>query len=164
MLAVIGTALLVLSGALCGRQFGIVYLKRLEMHKKLLMLYEHSAILFEYSMLTLEELVQRLSCIGELSQLDFLYIPDNLVDTRSYIISVIKTKNRTGSDESERNLLDFFTAFGTSDIKGQCAYARLAAERERRELIRVEESYKKRYCVLCKLGALAGAFAAVMMN
>ncbi len=163
MLKLWGSLLLIAAGTLAGSSVAEMYKHRLAVHKKLLRLYNETAILLEYSLLTFSEIVSHLWQSGEYAEFSFLNADDACIDVRQAVLDRIGNW-QTGLEESSRsNLLAFFSKLGTTDISGQISYARLAAVQEQEIISSISSKYQQRSGISRTFGALGGAFAAIMM-
>lgn len=163
MLKLWGSLLLIVAGALAGCRVGEMYTSRLKLHKKLVSLYNETAILLEYSFLTFGEIVSRLKESGEYSEFGFLNVSSECLDIRQAVLDGIDSWDACIEDSSRSNLVSFFTKLGTTDIQGQISYARLAAAHEQEIISSVEKKYQQKTSLSRTFGALGGAFAAIMM-
>ncbi len=163
MLKTLGSLLLIAAGTLSGLSISNSYKQRLHIHKKLVRLYNETAILLEYSFPTFGEIVSHLQKSGEYIEFSFLNVDTDEIDVRKAVIDAINNWDKGLESNSEENLRSFFTKLGTTDIQGQISYAKLAAVSEQEFIDSVSEKYKQRAKISRTFGVLGGAMAAIMI-
>ena len=163
MLKLIGTAMIILSGALFGETLRKSCFLKIDIHAKLLEMYNEIAILLEYSYLTYSEIINILRTSGRYNELDFLDIPQNSMDAKSCVLNNLERWCKLDEQASKQNLESFFSTLGTTDIQGQVLFSRLAAEREKEIYIATRKKYLQQAKLSRILGCLSGVLIAIMI-
>lgn len=161
MLKLVGSLFIIIAGAMAGNSAAVSFRNKLELQRTLLKMYSETAIMLEYSFITLSELIEQLRRNNEYSSLSFLDIDDD-TDIRRSLLDKLRAWDMA-DEESMSILKSFFINFGTTDISGQLSYAAMARARQSEIVERETKQLNKRSRFARTFGVLGGAFAAVMM-
>lgn len=121
-------------------------------------------IMLRYNACTLNELFSHLKSCSELKKLDFLHFDfGSTSDLREAAVKKIDETSMELSEEEKDNLSAFFRELGSTDIEGQ-----LAIVNHYKEYFNSRAAYAYEECgTKCRLykslGALGGAFLAVII-
>ena len=163
MLKLWGSLLVITAGSLCGLSVSRMYTRRLLLHRKLLRLYNETAILLEYSMPTFAEIVSYLSQSGEFAEFGFLNCACDELAIRQAVLNAIDSWDVSLEESSLANLRCFFEKLGTTDIGGQISYAQLAAAQESEIIASLSGKYRQKAGMFRTFGTLGGVLAAILM-
>lgn len=163
MLKLLGCILIITSGTFTGLNVSFKYNQKMALHKKLVRLYNETAIILEYSFATFGEIIEHLRCSREYDEFRFLNAGADDIDVKRTVLRALDTWDKGIERTSIDNLRAFFSKLGTTDIQGQISYARLAAACEQDLIDTISEKYKQRAKMSRTLGVLGGVFAAIMI-
>lgn len=155
--------MLIFCGTLTGCHISAVYKRRLILHEKILRMYNETAILLEFSLMTFAEIVAHLRESGEYDEFSFLVKDTGVVDIRQAVLDGIDSWEECIEQGAINDIRCFFTKLGTTDIQGQLSYVRLAVLQQQGHIDALAPVYNRKSRFARTFGTLGGAFAAIMM-
>lgn len=163
MLRIIGIVLVMLSGANFGAYLSSKVKKHIKTVETVNDMLRETGMMIRFNAITFKELIEHLKCCCAIGKLRFLQVDTEALDIRESIVEGIKNNDDGLSAEEAEKLYSFFLQFGTTDIDGQLSMVEKYQEYyfERMQNLRDESTKKCR--LYNSLGALGGAFVAVML-
>lgn len=163
MIKFIGTALIMLSGLGIGYTLSANnkrHLKKVGYAEKMLC---DIGLMLEFGALTFGEIVKHLKDTDSAGQLMFLDTDEQSPDLRADILDRIELNKDKFRPDEKSALRQFFTQLGTTDIEGQLSLVERSKAYFFGQLQKLREESKSKCRLYNSLGALGGAFVAIML-
>jgi len=158
-----GIILIMLAGISCGFSMSSKFKRHIATLELLNDMFTETIMLMNFSAVTYPELILHLKESTLCGGLKFLDIDTGSPEIREKVLEAVRA-NKDGLDTQEsEKLFGFFKQFGTCDLDGQIAMAKkyMAYFSDRLNTLRAESVQKCR--LYNSLGALGGAFLAVIL-
>lgn len=166
MLKFIGITVIISVTTFTGCYFSSALKKRLIMLKKLNYMLEEILLLLRYKSATVYEIAETLAGNERFSEFDFLKNIDRDCDIsfQQSWCKAVYGSNLCGMKKSDIELIaDIGKKLGTSDLDGQVSTVMLQRSEIEAAISAAEEEYAKKAKLYRSLGALTGAFVAIML-
>lgn len=166
MLKFIGITVIISVTTFTGCYFSSALKKRLIMLKKLNYMLEEILLLLRYKSATVYEIAETLAGNERFSEFDFLKNIDRDCDIsfQQSWCKAVYGSNLCGMKKSDIELIaDIGKKLGTSDLDGQVSTVMLQRSEIEAAISSAEEEYAKKAKLYRSLGALTGAFVAIML-
>lgn len=166
MLKFIGITVIISVTTFTGCYFSSALKKRLIMLKKLNYMLEEILLLLRYKSATVYEMAETLAGDERFSEFDFLKNIDRDCDIsfQQSWCKAVYGSNLCGMKKSDIELIaDIGKKLGTSDLDGQVSTVMLQRSEIEAAISSAEEEYAKKAKLYRSLGALTGAFVAIML-
>lgn len=166
MLKFIGMIVIISAATFTGCYFSAALKKRLITLKKLNYMLEEILILLRYKSATVYEIAETLAGDERFSEFDFLenIKPDGDIPFQQSWCKAVYGSSLCGMKKSDIELIaDIGKKLGTSDLDGQISTVMLQRSELEAAIASAEEEYSKKAKLYRSLGALTGAFVAIML-
>lgn len=166
MLKFIGITVIISVTTFTGCYFSSALKKRLVMLKKLNYMLEEILLLLRYKSATVYEIAETLAGDERFSEFDFLGNIDRECDIsfQQSWCDAVYGSDLCGMKKSDIELIaDIGKKLGTSDLDGQVSAVMLRRSELEAAISSAEEEYAKKAKLYRSLGALTGAFVAIML-
>lgn len=163
MIRIIGVVMIMCAGVGCGFSLSSRVKEHLRKVSAINDMFSEVIMLIAYNAVTFRELIAYLKDRSLTSSLKFLDVDVDSVDIRENVVQAVRENQDNLEEEEVRQLCGFFMQFGTSDLEGQLLMARKYQEYFRTRLQDLREESMKKCRLYNSLGALGGAFIAVIL-
>lgn len=166
MLKIFGTVIIISAATFTGCYFSAALKKRLILLKKLNYMLEEILLLLRYKSETVYEIAETLAGDERFSEFDFLRNIDRDCDIsfQQSWCDAVYGSSLCGLKKSDIELIaDIGKKLGTSDLDGQVSTVMLQRSELEAAISSAEEEYVKKAKLYRSLGALTGAFVAIML-
>ena len=166
MLKFIGTIIIISAATFTGCYFSAALKKRLILLKKLNYMLEEILLLLRYKSATVYEIAETLAVDERFYEFEFLRNigrGEDISFQQSWCVAVYGS-SFCGLKKSDIELIaDIGKKLGTSDLDGQVSTVMLQRSELETAISSAEEEYAKKAKLYRSLGALTGAFVAIML-
>lgn len=132
--------------------------------KNIVLMLNETEIMLRYNACTIKELFAHLKACSELKTLDFLDVRTvNASDIKETVVDKIQATSLELSEDEKKSLISFFRELGSTDMQGQLAIVKHYKEYFNGRAAAVYEECGSKCRLYRSLGALGGAFLAVII-
>lgn len=166
MLKFAGIIVIISAASFTGCYFSAALRKRVLTLKKLNYMLEEILILLRYKSATVYEITETLAADERFSEFEFLGIikPESGISFQQSWCNAVYGSSLCGIKKSDIELIaDIGKKLGTSDLDGQVSTVMLHRSELEALIVSAEEEYSKKAKLYRSLGALTGAFVAIML-
>lgn len=166
MLKFAGIIVIISAASFTGYYFSAALKKRVLILKKLNYMLEEILILLRYKSATVYEIAETLAGDERFSDFDFLdnIKPESGTSFQQSWCTAVYNSKLCGIKKSDIELLaDIGKKLGTSDLDGQVSTVMLQRSELEASILSAEEEYSRKAKLYRSLGALTGAFVAIML-
>lgn len=163
MFKFIGAVMIMLSGIGWGNSFSSRVKKHIRDVEAVNSMFAEVVMMINFNAVTFRELILHLKECPQTKKLKFLNEDLSSVDIRDCILESLKKNADNFGEEEVAQLCSFFMQLGLSDLEGQLLMAEKYREYFRIRLERLREESIKKCRLYNSLGALGGAFIAVIL-
>lgn len=161
-----GIIVIISAASFTGYYFSAALKKRVLILKKLNYMLEEILILLRYKSATVYEIAETLAGDERFSDFDFLdsIKPENGISFQQSWCTAVYNSKLCGIKKSDIELIaDIGKKLGTSDLDGQVSTVMLQRSELEASILSAEEEYSRKAKLYRSLGALTGAFVAIML-
>ena len=163
MIKLIGSIFIISSGIGAGFLMSYKNKSHLKAVEEIEKVFVQTNLMLQYSAVTFSELIEYLQKSSQTKDLLFLKSDVGSLDLPGEImINIKENKDNLNNDEVDA-LLDFFSQFGQTDIDGQIMLSKRYECYFNERLNKLREESKIKCKLYNSLGALGGAFIAVLL-
>lgn len=163
MLKLIGAVMIMLAGIGCGYSFSSKVKKHIRDIEAVNSMFTETAMMINFNAVTFRELIIHLKECPQTRGLKFLNVDLSSVDIRDRMVESVKKNSDNFDEEEVKQLYGFFMQLGLSDLEGQLLMTKKYHEFFRSRFENLQEESLKKCRLYNSLGALGGAFIAVIL-
>ena len=163
MIKFLGSVMIICSGVGIGMAMSQRNKKHLHTVEAVEKMFCETKLMLQFNALTFAELISYLQKSSQTSSMKFLKVDAGSVSIRDDIISSVRENKDALTDQETAKLESFFAQLGETDIDGQISLANRYAEFFCDDLDNLRSESSAKCKLYNSLGALGGAFLAILL-